>query len=171
MCRAKTKENRAAFTSMAQNCPPHSRSSGNSEAFSTLEVLVTLAIFGVVLLSLYSGITSGFAFVRLTRENLRATQIMAEKMETLRLYRWDQVNQAGFVPTNFVDSFAPFRTGPSTGPTYTGTVAITASPISEFYGDDLRQVMITVSWLSGNAPRTRRMTSLVGHYGLQNYIY
>ncbi len=156
---------------MGHKRSPSWPSQWNRAAFSTIEVLVTVAIFGVVLVSLYSGISSGFAYVQLTRENLRATQIMEEKMETIRLYRWDQVNQAGFIPTNFVEEFCPFGTQSTAGLCYTGTVTISDAPLTEYYSDDLKQITINVAWMSGNTARQRQMTSFVAHYGLQNYVY
>ena len=38
---------------------------------------------GIVLVTLYAGFSSGFSVVRLNREDLRATQILEEKMESL----------------------------------------------------------------------------------------
>ena len=74
-------------------------------AYSMVELLVAMAVLGVMFVSLYSGFSAGFAIIELARENLRATQILQEKMETIRLYTWDQVNTPGFIPTNFVESF------------------------------------------------------------------
>ena len=48
-----------------------------------VEVLVAVSLVGIMFVSLYSGISSGFAVVQLARENLRATQILQEKMETI----------------------------------------------------------------------------------------
>jgi hypothetical protein len=140
-------------------------------AFSTVEVLVAVLVCGIVFVTLYAGISSGFSFVQLTRENLRGIQIMEEKMETIRLYRWDQINQAGFIPTNFVDTFYPLATQATSGLRYTGAVTIADAPISEYYKDGLKQVSIDLSWKSGNTVRTRTMTTFVSQYGLQNYIY
>ena len=63
-----------------------------------MEVLVAVAIIGTVFVSLYLGMTQGFAIVQVARENLRATQILQEKTEIIRLYTWDQINTAGFIP-------------------------------------------------------------------------
>src|SRR5687767_14388252 len=60
-------------------------------AFSIIEVLVALAIAGVLFTSLYAGISAGFVVIETARENLRATQIMVEKLETIRLYTWEQI--------------------------------------------------------------------------------
>src|SRR5829696_8967031 len=66
-----------------------------------LEVVVAMAIVGLVVLAVYSAITSGMSSLRMARENLRATQILVEKSEALRLYNWDQLN-TNFIPSRFV---------------------------------------------------------------------
>jgi len=139
--------------------------------FSTIEVLVTLLVAGIVFVSLYAGVTSGFAFVQLARENLRATQIMEEKMETIRLYTWDQINQAGFIPTNFVQPFYPLNIANTNSMTYTGMLTIASTPFTEYYTDDLKQFTIDLTWKSANVVRHRSMNTIVARYGLQQYIY
>jgi len=54
-------------------------------AYSFIELLVAMAVLGVMFVSLYSGFSAGFAIIELARENLRATQILQEKMETTSL--------------------------------------------------------------------------------------
>jgi hypothetical protein len=132
--------------------------------------MVGVAILGVVFVSLYTGISNGFAFTRVSRENLRATQILQEKMETVRLYTWDQLNTPGFVPTNFVESFYAFGTNDG-GVTYTGRVTIASAPVGEAYSNQLKQVTINVGWKSGRVVRNRQMVTLTAKHGLQNYIY
>src|SRR5207237_602455 len=76
-------------------------------AFSLVEMIVCTAIMVILFVSLYGGISSGFAVVNLARENLRANQIIVEKMETVRLYNWDQINSNGFLPPTFTAPFFP----------------------------------------------------------------
>jgi hypothetical protein len=140
-------------------------------AFSTVEVLMAVLVCGLVFVSLYAGFSSGFSLVQLTRENLRATQILEEKMETIRLYRWDQITDSSFIPTNFVDVFYPVATQSTTGLSFTGTVTIASAPITEYYGDDLLQVTVDLRWVSGYVLRTRQMSTFVSRYGLQHYVY
>ena len=52
-------------------------------------------LIGVISVTLYIAIAQGFAATQVARENLRATQILQEKMETIRLYGWDQINVPG----------------------------------------------------------------------------
>src|SRR5687768_17046404 len=79
---------------------------GNSGA-SLIEVLVVVALVGTLFVSLYAGIASGFGVVNVARENLRANQIILERLETIRLYNWDQINEPGFIATNFTAYFFP----------------------------------------------------------------
>jgi Tfp pilus assembly protein PilV len=141
-------------------------------AFSIMEVLVATLLVSVIFLSLYAGISAGLGMVQLSRENLRATQILQEKMETIRLYNWDQINQQGFVPATFT---APFYgtnvNSPDAGIIYQGSLSISNAPVSESYSGDLRMVTAVVRWTSGNVERNREMSTFVSRYGLQNYIY
>lgn len=135
-----------------------------------IEVLVALFIIGIMFVAVYAGLSSGFAVVQLARENLRATQILQEKMETIRLYTWDQINTAGFIPTNFTDVFYSSSTE-TNGMRYTGTVSIANSSISEAYSNDMKLVTIQLKWKSAKVLRQREMSTFVSRYGLQNYIY
>jgi len=125
---------------------------------------------GLLIVCLYTGMTTGFSTVRLSRENLRATQVIQEKFETLRLYTWDQLNDPNFIPSTFSASWYNGN-GQTNLAAYQGTVKVSRSGISEAYGDDLRLVTITVNWTSGTIPRSRTMTSFAARYGMQNYIY
>src|SRR5207253_9804315 len=101
----------AGLLSVPPNCKAPSRP---HSAFTLAEVMVSAAVLGIGLVSLYGGFSSGFAIVRLNRENLRGTQILEEKMDMIRLYNWDQViNQPAinYLPANFT---APFYATNST---------------------------------------------------------
>jgi hypothetical protein len=140
-------------------------------AYSIPELLIAVLVVELMAISMYTGFSSGFAVVQLARENLRATQILQEKMETVRLYTWDQITTAGFIPDTFTDVFYAGTNSPH-GLTYTGTVSIASAPLSaESYAGDLRMVSVEVRWKSANVLRKREMTTLVSRYGLQNYIY
>jgi len=112
--------------------------------------------------------------VQLARENLRATQILQEKMETMRVYNWDQINASGFVPTTFSEPFYAVDEDDNGGFNYTGSVLITNAPASlssTSYASDLRMVIIQVQWTVGEAVRRREARSLVSQYGLHSYVY
>ena len=136
-----------------------------------IEILVAVAVLAIMFVSLYSGFSAGFAVIQLARENLRATQILQEKMETVRLYTWEQINTPGFVPTNFVDTFYVTGTNNPGGLSYTGRVTIARAPITEGYSNELKTVKVELRWLSAGVLRNREMQTLVTRNGLQNYIY
>jgi type II secretory pathway pseudopilin PulG len=94
--------------------------------FLMTEVLVSIALLGIVMVSLYGGISSGFNVVRLARENLRATQILVQRTEDYRLYNWDQLTNSSIVAPSFVDYFNPTGTNSqSWGTLYQGDVSRT----------------------------------------------
>src|SRR5207237_8035387 len=76
-------------------------------AFTLIEVAITMAVMGIVFATFYTGIGAGFSLVGLTRENLRADQLLLERMETIRLYSWDQISSNGFIPASFTAPFYP----------------------------------------------------------------
>src|SRR5437667_1245863 len=93
-------------------------------AFALIEVLIGSGLLGVMSVSLYLGIAQGFAFVQIARENLRATQILQEKLETVRLYTWDQVIQPGFIPSAFTNYYYPSGGSGSQGAVYRGITTV-----------------------------------------------
>jgi Tfp pilus assembly protein PilV len=147
---------------------------GNEAAFALAEALIALVVLALMVLTLYGGVTSGFATVQLAREDMRATQILTERMEVIRLCNWDQITSNGFIPSTFT---VPYKIGGATNGTalvYNGTVTIRSIPpglISTDYAKDMRSVTAGLSWNSGSQTRSRQITTYVSRYGIQNYIY
>lgn len=143
---------------------------GSLAAFSLVEVTIGLGIIGVVIVGLFSGFSSGFFTMRMARENLRATQVMLEKVETIRLYSWDQINTPGFIPATFQATYDPQSTN-AQGLTYSGTMTIIAAPISSSYSNELKLVTVRVNWKTGGLDRNREFSTYIARNGLQSYIY
>ena len=144
------------------------------QAFSLIEVMVSVGVMGIVVVSLYAGLAFGFEQIQISREEERATQILSEKMEVVRLLSWDQlVNLPGYVPTTFTASYA--ITNPTNAPAssliYTGTVLLTNASVSENYSNDLRTMQISLTWQSHGQTHRRTMSTYSSRYGLQNYVY
>jgi type II secretory pathway pseudopilin PulG len=135
-------------------------------AFLLMETMVGMLVVGIVFVALYTGISSGFAVIQVAEENARATQILEEKLETIRLYTWAQLNTANFVPTNFTVAYST-----NSSLVYTGAMQITAAPVSESYSNSLKSLNVTVTWKSGRVVRTRQMSTLISQFGIQNYVY
>lgn len=146
-------------------------------AFTLAEVMVAVGILGVSFVSLYAGMSAGFAMTRLSRENLRATQIMMEKMEGIRLFNWNQVTVSNMVPTNFTERYYPaVGGGQASGVTYRGSIEVSDVAGMNFYpprsyDSNMKVVTVQVQWESGDVTRTREMRTLVSKNGLQNYVF
>jgi type II secretory pathway pseudopilin PulG len=161
--------------------------SASQRAISLVEVVFSMALVSILFVSLYGGIASGFGLVNLARENLRANQIIVEKMETIRLYSWDQINSNGFIPATFTETFFPtvitnvddsngqLRTNTTVfangGITYFGTVTISNAPVADAYKTTMKEFIVTLNWTNSNIPRTRSLTTYVSQNGMQNYVY
>ena len=134
-----------------------------------IEVVFAMAIVGILVVALYGAIAASTSWVRLCQENETVTQIMSEKLETIRLYNWDQINSNGFVQTSFTVGIDPLQV--NSAPYYTGTVVIAQQPVAESYKTSLAKVTVNVAWQSGSRPQSRSMNTFVAKYGLQTYIY
>jgi len=138
--------------------------------FSLIEATIGMGIIGTVVGAMLSGIANGTFTMRMARENLRATQIMLEKVETIRLYSWDQINSNGFIPTSFTNLYDP-QGAPNVGLTYNGTMTIAPAPIGSSYSNDMKMITVHLSWQTSGLQRDRQFTSYISRNGLQDYIY
>lgn len=139
-------------------------------AFSLVEVMVAIGMVGLLCFALLSGITFGYSVVSQERENRRATQVLLDKLEQVRLYNWSQIITNG-LPTNFAAPFCPTTNGANTGFTYTGALSVASAPITESYASCLRLITVQVSWSSAGVAHQRSMSTLMSSNGLYNYIY
>ena len=135
-------------------------------AFALAEGVVCVGLMGLLVTGLYLGISQLYAAMDSTRQNLRATQILSEKFESIRLFTWDQLNAPGFVPSTWVDYYDYQK---SEGAVYKCTVSFSSFG-SYSYSDNMRLVTITVTW-TNQTPHTRTLQSLLARHGIQNYAY
>jgi hypothetical protein len=146
-------------------------------AYTLVEVMVTVFIVMVVAISLFAGFTAGFAVVKVTREDLRATQILVQWMETARLYTWTQINSNAYVPQVFTDVYDPLGVAVNAGGTlyvaHTSLQTPTNLPIG--YNSNMLTFTVTLCWTNymGNRsmPQSRQMQTYIARYGLQNYVF
>jgi prepilin-type N-terminal cleavage/methylation domain-containing protein len=144
------------------------------QAFTLAEVMVAVGIMAVAFVSLYAGITFCFGVTTLERENLRATQVMLQRMEGIRLFNWNQLTNTTLNPPTFYERYFPGSgTTPASGLTYTGTVEVadlTLDPPAS-YSANMKKITVTVEWSSGNVPRIRSVSTYAAKDGIQNYVY
>src|SRR5882762_5643303 len=129
---------------------PRASSSGQ-RAFTMAEVLVAVFILGIACISLYAGFATGFMLVDSTRQELRATQILTQKAEALRLCSWSSLS--GF-PINFTELYDPTST--NSGVVFAGTVttnAATVIPNTAAYQPNMCVATINLYWTNYNGTR------------------
>jgi Tfp pilus assembly protein PilV len=137
------------------------------------EVMIAACVLGIVSISMYGGFASGFMLVDSTRQELRATQILTQKAEALRLCTWSSLTNC---PISFSESYDP--TSANGGITYVGTVSTntpTIIPVSAAYRTNMCVATITLYWTNYNGRQkivhSRTSQTLIARYGIQNYIW
>lgn len=143
--------------------------------YTLVEVLCAVLIAAIAATVLFVGFDNGFAILRTTREDLRATQILMQKTEAIRLCTWQQLSNC---PTTFKESYYPTGTT-NAGTLYWGTLSTTAVatnvPDSASYKGNLHLITIKLAWTnyvgSKLVSHTRQMQTLSAKYGMQNYLF
>ena len=148
--------------------------------YTFTEVLVAAGILGLVATTIYAAFAVGFCVIQSTRENLRATQIMVQKMEGIRLLTWSQIADTNRYLPPFTERYDPLgATTNAGGAQYTGYVRSSIPTSADLGGADyqtnMRTITVTVYWTNFN--RAKRivhkceMQTRVARNGLQNYIW
>jgi prepilin-type N-terminal cleavage/methylation domain-containing protein len=147
-----------------------------SRGATLVEILVAVAVLGIMMVIFFAGITGGYAIINTFRQDLRATQILTQKTEAVRLCTWGQLNS---LPQSFTDYYYSLGTTNSSANTiYAGTISVGAAtniPNSASYYDKVKLVTVGVVWTNNfgghQVVHTRQMQTVAAYYGLVNYIY
>ena len=126
--------------------------------------------------SLWAGLSFDFVVLRTARENLRATQILTQKMEAIRLFTWSQLSNC---PASFQEYYYPSGiTNNTAGVLYQGTITVATPdsiPDTAPYKSQIRLITATICWTNYNGGQpiihTRHMQSQSACLGMQNYIW
>ncbi|MDD5139144.1 MAG: prepilin-type N-terminal cleavage/methylation domain-containing protein [Verrucomicrobiales bacterium] len=148
------------------------------KAFSLIEVMIAIGMASIMFLALYYGVATGAVIVKVTREQLRATQVGLYRMEGIRLCNWTQVTNASIVPVSFNDYFYPPGVGGnSNGIVYKCTMSVSNAIFSptNSYSGKMKVVTVTVNWTDVDFKQTNNRSqtfkTFVSKYGMQNYIF
>ncbi len=144
-----------------------------SSGFTLAETMVAVITGAVMLAALYSSFAFGYGAVKLAREDLRATQILLQRMETLRLTSFSAIQ-----PGTITDYYDPTSvTNGNPGAVYTITITTNAPTASDmpvqpvYYMNKMRKVTITATWTNANQLRTRSLQTYASQSGIQSYVY
>ncbi len=150
------------------------RCTNKPESGMTLvDLVMAVAVLGIMAGGIFGSFRYGFFTLQLVRENQRATQILLEKVETIRLYSWDQVTSTnGFIPSTVPDEYYYPQAPPGNqGAVYSGTLRFAPSSLLSSYAADLRELTVTLTWNTRGIPHTRSITTYIAKDGIQNYVF
>ena len=146
----------------------------STSGFTLVETVVSTFVVGTVTAALYGAFSTGFSMIKVSREDVRATQILLQQMETIRVSAYNKLTDPASYPTNTTVYFDEKNKASGKGGTpYTVTFNAqhlpSPKPQSQFY-TNMMQVTVSASWLSGNVQRSRSMQTYVSKQGLQQYV-
>jgi type II secretory pathway pseudopilin PulG len=137
-----------------------------------VDVIIAVAIIGIMCAGLVGSLTYGFYTMGMARENQRATQLMLETLETVRLYNWDQVNSNGFIPDTFTGVYDPQAAPGAQGITYYGSITKgTCNIATPAVNTNLMLMTVTLNWTNRGIRHARTNCTLIARDGIQNYVY
>ncbi len=149
----------------------HCSSNKAKQGMTLVEVVMATGILAIMAGALIGTYNCGFFIMQSVRENQRATQILMEKVETIRLYSWTQINTTNFIPSTFAEEYDPQSPSGSRGVRYAGRITVSPVSFNTSYSTNMRHVEIVLTWNSRNIPHTRRASTFVAKDGVQNYVY
>jgi Tfp pilus assembly protein PilV len=146
----------------------------SAAGFTLVEAMVATFVAAIMILTLYACFAGGYAMIKMSREDLRATQIVLQQMEAIRVAPYAYLKNATMFPTNTTVYFDEAGKSSGKGGTpYTVTFKAEALPSPkpqlQFY-TNMSQVTVTVSWNSGNLQRSRSMQAYAAQRGIQGYV-
>jgi len=157
----------ASFRSARQGRPC------SAAAFTLVETVVATLVAGIVLPTLFAGLAFGFSSLTVSRENLRATQIILQKMEAIRLSPYKTLKDPTAYPASYTEYYSESgKTNGTGGAAYKMTYSWVpgGTTLPPAYRSNMVQVTVTASWNSGNIQRSHSMQTWVARYGIQRYV-
>lgn len=143
--------------------------------YTLVEVMVAAALLGIMLVVFFTGFAQGYLNLNTARQDLRATQILTQKTEAVRLCTWAELTN---LPPTFVDYYTENTSTNSDKTTYYGTIFIEnptniSSGVS--YYSKIKLVTIGVTWTNyvynRPVPHHRQMQTMAARDGMVNYLY
>ena len=121
----------------------------NKRGMSLIEIVVAIAIFGVMMGGMFTSINRGNYLVNTSAEMLQARLLANKTMETLQVRSFDRLQSHRFSET-----------------TPQGLMSVDVT-VSEFQSPTLKKIDVSVQWIDDRElPRTLALSTLRSHYSL-----
>jgi Tfp pilus assembly protein PilE len=146
----------------------------SSAGFTLAEAMISVLIGSIMLTALYSSFSFGFATVKLAREDLRATQILVQRLEIMRLTTFDDILKKDTI-TEYYDPNGV--TNSTAGAGYTVVITSKAPNASDmpvqpvYYMSKMLKITATATWTNSNQLRSRTLQTYAAQSGIQSYVY
>lgn len=146
------------------------RGQGRALAFTLMEVVVAVLVLSTISTAFYLGLSTCFSVVKTSREDVRATQIMMQKLEAVRLCTWSELTNF-----SFKEPYDPTSGTNGSGVYFFGTVTkgAVALPSITSYSNNMCAVTVNLVWTNTGKSKvfSRQMQTYYARYGLQSYIW
>ena len=139
-----------------------------------VEILVAVAVLGIMIVTLLASLSYGLGVIQTSREDQRATQILTQKIEAIRLCTWNQLSN---LPSSFTETYKPSATNSASGAIYGGTISFsTPASLPAAYQNQMRLATVSVCWTNYRSGgdrivHTRQMQTQSALNGMQNYLW
>ena len=124
--------------------------------------------------ALYAGFSYGLATMGVTRQDLRATEIILQRLERVRLCSFSQVTDTSINPATSTEYYDPAdQSSGYGGVPYTLTFSATvpaSGALPDAYRTNMLLVTVGAAWTSGNLQHSRSMQTYVAQNGIQSYV-
>ncbi len=146
----------------------------SSAGFTLVETVIAVALGAFMISALYACFASGWSMQRMTSEELRATQILLQRLERVRLCSFAQVTDPKYNPRTSSESYNPAGDASGKGGvvysiTFDASVPA-AGTLPESYRTNMLLVKVGVTWTSGGVQRARSMQTWVAKSGIGSYV-
>ena len=166
-----SKNKKGEMKILQTQCKPGVRTA--SFGFTLVETLVATVVAVTILSAHYLSFAAGLAIVTVTREDLRAYQILLKRMEAIRVSGYSQLTDPAKYPPSVTEYYCEkYKTNGNAGVAYTVTYQAAPGPgtLPPAYRTNMLEVTVGVSWESGKLTRNRSMRTYVARNGIQRYV-
>lgn len=150
------------------------RGPSSISGFTLAETVVAVLLASIMFLAIYACFGSGWGMIKMTSQDLRATQVLMQRLERIRLCDFTQVTNASVNPPTSIEYFDPKNQGAGKGGvayTITYSSAIPASgTIPDAYRTSMFLVTVGAWWTNGTTVHNRSMQTYVARDGIQSYV-